>query len=345
MLKKRLLTAILAGITALTLTACGNSTSTGNASSGSGDAAASDELTTVRYAVMTNNQSQWYAVIGDETGIFADHGIEVKITEFAAGINTVDAIVTEQADIGILADYAAVNRIGNTQDNSNLRIFSRIATNADQGATSLYVNPDKVKSLEDLAGQGFATQPGTVWDYWVAKTYEKANIPEDQQVILNCDSGAAAVAVLTSGEGVAFWCSGTNAQKLEEAGFEPLITLDDLGLHTEQYNITSTSFLEEHQDIVEEFLLAQQEIAEWINANPEEAAQIIEEKTGNPADQFIADFNAITLTIDFTQDTLDHLNGIKDWAVGNGSYADYDILNYVDLSALEEVSPDSVAID
>ncbi|MCD8356962.1 MAG: ABC transporter substrate-binding protein [Clostridia bacterium] len=345
MLKKRLLAAILAGVTALTLTACGNSASTGNASSGSGNTDTSENLTTVRYAIMTNNQSQWYAVIGDETGIFADHGIQLEITEFAAGINTVDAIVTEQADIGVLADYAAVNRIGNTQDNSNLRIISRIATNAGQGATSLYVDPNKIHSLEDLAGQGFATQPGTVVDYWIAKTYEEANIPEDQQVILNCDSFASAVTVLTSGEGAAFWCSGVNAQKLEEAGFEALITLDDLDLHTDQYNITSTTFLEEHEDVVEEFLLAQQEVSEWIANHKEEAAQIIEERTGNPAEQVLAEYDALTLTIDFPQETVDHFNSIKEWAVENGTFADYDVLDYTDLSALKGAIPDAAAID
>lgn len=345
-MKKRILALLLTVATGLTLAGCG-STAAGktDAGSSSGSAAASDELTTVRTAVMTNNQSQWYAVIGDETGIFADHGIQVEITEFAAGINTVDAIVTQQADIGILADYAAVNRIGNTQDKSNLKFISRLATNDGIGNTQLYVDPKKIQSLEDLAGVGFVSLPGTVWDYWTAKTYDAANIPEDQRNVLQVDSAQSAVTVLTTGEGAAFWTSGANAQRLEEAGYKPLISLDDLNLHTDQYFISSTEYIKEHGEVVSEFLAASQDIAKWIDENPEKAAKIIETRTGQTADQFLADYEAIKLTIDFPQETVDHLNNIKDWAVSNGSFEDYTITDYVDLTALKNAVPDADTID
>lgn len=357
---KKILAIVLAAALALSLTACGNSSDQNDndasvaAESQSvvdtsvaedSDTTASEGLTTVRAAVMTNGAMHWYAVIGDETGIFEQHGIKLEISEFAAGINTVDAIVTEQADIGNLADYAAVNRIGNTQDSTNLRIVSRISTSEGTANGALYVNPDQVSTVEDLANQGFATQPGTVWDYWIAKTYEYAGIPEEEQVVLNCDSAASAVAVLTSGEGVAFWANGVNATKLEEAGFEPLLTLDELELYTDAYYIVPTTFLEAHPDIVEEYLKASKETAEWIYANEDEAAEIIESRLGVSAEQFKSDLAGTQLVLDFTQGTLDHLNGIKDWAVSNGSFADYDLQDYTDLTALEAALPGSVTLD
>ncbi|MEI3187067.1 MAG: ABC transporter substrate-binding protein [Lachnospiraceae bacterium] len=132
-----------------------NTTTAGSAVSSSvemktSETSGNNDLKVVREAVMSNNLDQWLAIIGTEKGFFEDEGIKLEVTEFAAGINTVDAIVTGQADIGVLADYAAVNRIGNTQDKTNLRILFRLA----QGAgNSLYVNPDKVKDLSDLAGR------------------------------------------------------------------------------------------------------------------------------------------------------------------------------------------------
>lgn len=38
-------------------------------------------------------------------------GVTFEISEFAAGINTIDAITTGQLDIGNFADYAGINRI------------------------------------------------------------------------------------------------------------------------------------------------------------------------------------------------------------------------------------------
>lgn len=356
---KKWIAIILALALALSLAACGNAsgattdtaentgtdssdgTSASAAESDSGGEEETGDLNTIRLAVMTNNQSQWYALIGTDTGIFAEHGIDLAITEFAAGINTVDAIVTQQADIGFLADYAAINRIGNTAENSNIRYLTRMATTDGKAETKLYVDPEQVQSLEDLAGVGFATLPGTVWDYWTAVTYETAGIAPEDQNILNVDSNSSAVTVLVNGDGAAFWTSGTNAEKLEEAGFEPLLSLNDLDLHTDQYFVTSTEFLESSTPVIEDFLAALQDIVEWTEENQEEAAAIIESNTGYAAEQFLADYAAITLTIDFPQETVDHLNNIKEWAVSNGTFEDYNLEDYIVLDPLKETLPDA----
>mgnify|MGYP000793795933 FL=1 len=70
--------------------------------------AKTQEVQTVRLGVMTGNSDHWVAEVGTEQGIFEKYGIELKVTEFAAGINTIDAIVTDQVDIGNLADYACL---------------------------------------------------------------------------------------------------------------------------------------------------------------------------------------------------------------------------------------------
>ncbi|MCD8018754.1 MAG: ABC transporter substrate-binding protein [Clostridiales bacterium] len=69
---------------------------------------------TIRVGVFTGGLDHYLAVIGSEEGIFQEYGINLELTEFASGINTVDAIVTGQADVGMAADFALVNRIGNT---------------------------------------------------------------------------------------------------------------------------------------------------------------------------------------------------------------------------------------
>ncbi len=338
---------------AIGLTACQNASQAAqdkgagsqDAGSQSEKADAAADTTTVRIAIMTGGASHWYAVIGKESGIFEKHGINLEITEFAAGINTVDAIATGQADVGNLADYACVNRLGSTQDNTNLVIIDRMSTSAGTSSGGLYVNPDKIKDLSDLAGEGFATQPGTVWDYWVAKTYEYAGIEKKDQKILNCESPSSAVAIMTSGEASAYWASGVNAAKLEEGGFKKILELDDLGLYTDAYFISSKDFLEKNQNIANEFVLAQKETADWIDANKDEAAAIFEKASGESKDQFLADLSASNLVTDFTKETLDHLNEIKDWTVKNGAFKDYDILDFADLTALKAEFPDSITVD
>lgn len=344
----RKLFAVLAAL-ALTVSvaACSNagSSSTGSSNTVSDTDTNADPqgLTTVRVAIMTGDASHWYAVIGREAGIFEKHGLDVDIMEFAAGVNTVDAVVIGQADFGTLSDYSCLNRLGRTQERTNLRIAGRLSTSKGTANGGLYVSDD-IRSLSDLAGKGFATQPGTVWDYWIARTYEKAGIGQEDQNILNVDSAASAVALMISGEASAFWASGTNAARLEAAGFQALLKLEDLELYTDAYYISTSDFLEQNREVAEEFIQAQKETADWIYANEDQAAEIFERVAGTTQEQFHSDLAATQLVTDFSQDTLDHLNNIKTWAVENGRFSDYDILQFADLTALKAIYPDSITI-
>ncbi len=334
--KKHLSAKLLAGVLAASLTLGAGGLPVWAAE----DAAETEELQELRIGVMTSGLDHWIAEIGIATGIYEAHGLDVEYTEFAAGVNTVDAIVTGQVDIGLLADYAAVNRIGNTQDNTDLRIIAHFARAA---MNELYVNPEVITELSDLAGAGFLSLPGTVWDYWTAKTYEYAGIAEEDQNIINVDSQQTAVGALTTGEGDAFWASGTTAEKLAEAGLEPIFSLNDLGVWTDQYFITYEGYLEEHADTVQAFYEAVKEIEDWMTGNQEEAAQILEDNISYPSEQFLQNFPEYELSVSFKSDTLEHLNDIKEWAIESGLFEkDYDFDDFVDTSILQEVYPDEV---
>lgn len=339
-MKKKLLSLLLLlGIVA-GAAGCGNSSRTDNAAGDKAQTSKSSSVETVRLGVWTGGVDQYLAVVGKNQGIFEKHGIDLKVTEFAAGINTIDAIVTGQSDVGMIADFAGVNRIGNTQEDFNVSIIGRFTTSK---SWSLYVNPDKVTRLEDLAGKGLVTSPGTITDYYNALTYEKANIKEEDQKILNVDSGQAALSVFSSGEAAAFWTVGTTAKKLEEMGMKKLLTMDDLGISVDAYYVSSASFTKEHATTLENFLAAVKETEEWVLENQEEAAEIVEKETDIPKEQVIQNLEASELLLDFKQDSVDHLTKIKDWALAAGLFEkDYDIKDFVDTTALEKLFPEDV---
>lgn len=337
-MKRKLLAIILSTIlTAGVLGGCGEKS--GNPDSTAKTEKETEEVT-IRLGVMTNYADQYLAVVGKNKGFFEKNGINLELTEYAAGINTVDAVTTGQADIGFLADYAAVNRIGNSQDDTNLRIIANFSTGVD---SKLYVNPDKVSSLSDLAGQGVITLPGTVWDYWNAKTLDAGNVPAEDRQILNVDSAQDALSVMTSGQGVAFWANGTNATKMKEAGMEPLVTMEDLGLEVDLYYLSSTDYIENHPDDIKKFLKAVKETEEWLVENKEEAAQILEDEINIPKEQSLDNFESIKYSVSLKQHTLDHFNEVKAWAVEEGRFdKDYNALDFFDTTVIKELYPDEV---
>ena len=140
----------------------------------SSDASTSDgDLVTVRDAVMTGQLDQYATEVGLWQGIFEKYGIDLKTTEFVAGINTIDSVVSGTADIGMMADYAAVNRLGNTLDATDLKIFSQLSGGGTAQSGGLYVDPKYADDLESLDGSaGFMYQEGTVTYYYASKCIE-----------------------------------------------------------------------------------------------------------------------------------------------------------------------------
>ena len=123
-MKRKVISIVLtAALVAGAFAGCGES-GQGNASQKSDSG---KDLVVLRDAVMTGQLDQYATEIGLWQGIFEEHGIDLQTTEFVAGINTIDAVVTGTADIGMMADYAAVNRLGNTLKENDLQIFSELS--------------------------------------------------------------------------------------------------------------------------------------------------------------------------------------------------------------------------
>ncbi|MFV0466163.1 MAG: ABC transporter substrate-binding protein [Lachnospiraceae bacterium] len=336
---KQLTSIAFIGTMALVLSACGSAAVTGGQS-------AKDEDTkeqTVRVAVMTNSVTQWIAEIGDEQDIFEQNGIDIEVTEFAAGINTADAVTLGQADIGYMADYAVVNRIGSVE-NSNLRILASTQEATQSGSgTKLFVNPEKINQVSDLAGLAFGSVTGTVNDYYMEKTYEFAGIsPEDQNIIKVSDFSAA-VAAATTGDIDAFWASGTDAQKLEQAGLVPILSLTDLGIYTNAFLIADAEAIKASPEKLANYLKAYQETLDWIYENQDAAADIISEEINVPADVWKAQFAASEYRLQLKQKDVDTIDTLEQWEFNNGNFDnDYEIRDFLNADLLTSVDSDAV---
>lgn len=201
-MKKRIISLAAAAVFIIgTLAGCGNSSTQTTDKTASSDASSSvGDLVTVRDAVMTGQLDQYATEIGLWQGIFEKYGIDLQTTEFVAGINTIDAVVNGTADIGMMADYAAVNRLGNTLDATNLQIFSQISGGQSALSGGLYVDPkyaDDPKSLDGSAG--FMYQEGTVTYYYASKCIEYLGLDESKQNLINTDSSQTRLALIQKG--------------------------------------------------------------------------------------------------------------------------------------------------
>jgi NitT/TauT family transport system substrate-binding protein len=331
------------------LAGCGSSSSTESSSAGdsaaSGSSDTTTEKTTLRLGVMTGISEHFIGLVGIEQGIYDKYGIDLQITEFGTGVDAVGAITTGQIDIAEIMDFGIINRLGQTSENSTLRILAQnYVTKATDSDVELafFVNPDKIKSIDDIKGKNISVSLGTVNEYQNAKLLEYAGLSDSDITAVPIESLSDVVAVAKKGDEIdGAWASGQHAINLKKAGWTALITGDELGLTTRDMAVGSDT-IAANTDLLEKYFKARSEAVDYITNNLDDVASFIKEKTGIEEDTFKANINSNELENSLTKETYDALTDLKDWAVSKGNFDDFDLDKFVVTDGLKQTFPDRV---
>lgn len=340
-MKKRIISivAILA-LSVGILSGCGSTSDTKSNKSSDSD------LVTVRQAVMTGQLDQYAAEIGLWQGIFEKYGIDLQTTEFVAGINTIDAVVNGTADIGNMADYAAVNRLGNTLEDTNLKIFSQLSAGQTALSGGLYVDSKYKDNLEALDGSaGFMYQEGTVTYYYTSKSIEYLGLDESKQNLINTDSSQTRLALIKQGGASAVYANGSEANYIEDAGWVLAATSEELGIETGSYFLATDKYISENKEVLAKFLEAIDESTKYINDHLDESAEYLASKLGVKAEDFKANWENYSFDPGFSEEATTHLEDIEKWAYDHGSFdKDYNVRDFITTDVVKIAFPNDVTI-
>ncbi|MEU9033280.1 aliphatic sulfonate ABC transporter substrate-binding protein [Streptomyces sp. NPDC048383] len=286
------------------------------------------------------------ALVGLQEGLIQKelNGTTIKPQSFNAGPSEIEALNGGSLDIGFIGPSPSINGYVKSKG-SNLRIISGSAS----GGVKLVVNPEKIKTLDDLKGKKIATpQKGNTQDVaflnWISEKGWKVD-PE---------SGKGDVSVVRTDNKVtpdAFkqgsidgaWVPEPTASKLVSDGGSVL--LDETALWPDKKFvitnvIVSQKFLKEHPDVVEAVLKGTVKTNEWINANPDKAKASANAKlaaeSGKPLDAKIIDpaWPSIAITDDPLASTL---KTQSEWAVKAKLIEQPDLAGIYDLTLLNKV--------
>ena len=295
---------------------------------------------TIRIGVCSGDGNHYLKILDDHTNFLKDRGINLETTEFAAGINTIDAITTDQLDVGLFADYAGVNRIGNTLADTELRAF---ATISKSNAYNLYVNPNTIKEPKDLEGHTAISMAGVVFEYDYGKLFETYDIDKSKVEIVNVSSAQEAIALASTNGADSYWVNDQIASKFEEVGWKPLVNISDVDATMYSFLVANNSYLEEHKAEVAKFLKVSDEAFDYIDENLDEFAGWVQADIGLDKDLVIRGWKEATHNYTFPQDAYEDLLKVEDWCYKNGNFpTEYDFTDYINTDALALVSPDEV---
>ncbi|MCU7825424.1 aliphatic sulfonate ABC transporter substrate-binding protein [Kitasatospora sp. DSM 101779] len=292
------------------------------------------------------NLTHGTALVGLKEGLIQKElgATKIKTQIFNAGPTEIEALNAGSIDIGWIGPSPAIN--GYTKsDGKSLRIISGSAS----GGVRLVVNPDKIKTLDDLKGKKIATpQLGNTQDvallnYLATKGYK-----------VDAASGAGDVSVVRtdnkvtpdaykSGSIDGAWVPEPTASKLISLGAKELLNEKQVwpdGKFVITNIIVSQKFLKEHPDVVEAVLRGSVKTNAWIKANPDQAKAsanaAIKEAAGNALDAAVLD--PAWKDIEFLDDPLANtLQAEADHAVTAGLLKKPNLAGIYDLAPLNKV--------
>lgn len=231
------------------------------------------------------NVTHAQAVAGLERGTVAEvlgPGVRLKPKTFNAGPSAIEALFSGAIDAAYVGPNPAINGYVMSEGKA-----LRIVAGATSGGALFIVRPaSNITTAADLANKKITTpQLGNTQDV-ALRAYLTAHGLKSKEdggnVTVLPTSNANALALFQKGDIDAAWVPEPWGTRLiQEAGGRLFLDERDLwpgGDFVTTNLIVRTDFLNKHPDVVESLLNAHIETTQWINANQDEAAQLVSKR-------------------------------------------------------------------
>lgn len=221
------------------------------------------------------------ALIGRAQGKF-EEALKNKATIdwkiFNAGPLAIEGVFAGEIDILYVGPNPAINGFVKSRGQA-LRILSGVAS----GGSAFVVRPESdIEKFEDIKGKRVVTpQLGNTQDvalrYLMKEKNLKSKTAGGNVEIFNLNGGEQ-ITVLSKGDVDAVWTVEPLVSRLEaEAGGKILFDEKELwpnGQYATAVLVVRKKFLDEHPELVQEWVNTHVEIIRWMKKNPEEAKKI-----------------------------------------------------------------------
>ncbi|OCA91784.1 ABC transporter substrate-binding protein [Pseudobacillus wudalianchiensis] len=298
----------------------------------------------VRLAIDTAAGGSFQFRMAEQQGYFDSNGVAAELSNFAYGIDTVNAILTEQADTGLAADYALLNSLGK----GDMVVISTLTRGHEKSLkeNQLLVRGD-IKSPADLKGKKLGVPKGTVTEYVWAKYLEAYQISEKDITYVPYSTPDEAIVGVKKGDIDAVWSAGALLDKFKS--IEGVTQLDDLrsaGVTIDSYLLAKRSFVEEHPEAVEAILKALSQGIDYVNHHHKETAKIAFQQLKVPEKDALKDIERQNYVLGFTAEDLKHLEDMKTWLEEKGILKDsYELKDKLYLDPLENTFSQLVTVE
>lgn len=213
------------------------------------------------------------SIIDKEKGIiankFADAGVEVEYVEITSGADQTQALAS--GDVQILNAVGASSVILSAAAEADIKVLSMYSTSPQ--AFALYTADENLKTPQDLAGKTIAGPVGTNLHQLLIAYLTTADMTLDDVNYVNMGIADAYAGLAGGSVDVALIGGATGYVAIQE-GFYMIADGDGLIDAAIAVSVTE-EFYNDHPDVIELFLEAQEEIDTFITENFDETISIV----------------------------------------------------------------------
>ncbi len=232
--------------------------------------------------------------LANELGLFEKHGVEVELF-FASNYEVINSY--READAVDVWAYTLLDFITEyaegTERDSQIFLIQDFSNGAD---AVMSMEGNGIDELSDLSGKKVGVEKGTIGDFFLDILLEMNNMSLDELQIISM-SADDVVAALVSGEidaGVTY--EPNISQLLNEGGQVIIDSSNESGLIVDVY-VADKESVRNNFDAYRNLTAALLEAGEYINENPEKAAEIISSSSDINAskEEILKSFSKLTI--------------------------------------------------
>ncbi|KNF09552.1 ABC-type nitrate/sulfonate/bicarbonate transport system, periplasmic component [Gottschalkia purinilytica] len=299
----------------------------------------------VRFAIDTAGDTGIQFRVARAKGLFEKHGIKAEFSDYAYGVDTLNAVITGTADTGIAADYAAINRLSG----DNMKIVATISRsgqneNKDKNKSGNVLLGKGIDSPKELKGKKLGVSKGTVMEYLWVKYLNHHNIKDDEVKFVALQSPAETLAAIQSGDIDAAFFNGELIPKVKNIeGIKEIGSSSEVEFSVRGFFLAKNELANKDPKLVSNILKALNEATEFIKKNPDEAADIVYKELKVPKETVLEQIKVTNRVVEFNDEDYEHLNEIKEWGDNKGIFKKYELRNTIDTKPLKEAFSDKVS--
>ena len=215
------------------------------------------------------------AYISQDKGWFGEEGLALAPYEsYATGMALAAALAQGDIEVAYICLVPAINAY------ANAGVPIKIVAGTHKYGYGLVVNPDKIKTINDLEKPDIhlgCIREGGATDVLMLKAIDKYNLDEDK-VLANVQrmDPSKQVLAIKMGQLDAAFLPEQWATMAEEFGFSMLLTSQDVWPEMQgSVLVVKQDLIDNHPEVVKKLVEATQMATDWINENPDEAAEVM----------------------------------------------------------------------